>query len=106
MHWNNMLKVCHTFEVVGSPDTSDHLGARCRSSLTLGEAQQKASGGAGLAEGWMAVGVLGAEAELEAGAGIGAPDLGDAGETAEGAGGAGGGRGVARVVHGEGLGCW
>jgi len=75
MHWNNMLKVCHTFEVVGSPDTSDHLGARCRSSLTLGEAQQKASGGAGLAEGWMAVGVLGAEAELEAGAGIGAPDL-------------------------------
>jgi hypothetical protein len=51
------------------------MGTRCRSSFALGEAQQKASGGAGLAKGWMAVGVLGAEAELEAGAGIGTPDL-------------------------------
>lgn len=65
-----------TFEVVGVPDTRNHLGARRRgTALWPGEAEHQAGGHAGLTEGRVAVGILGAEAELEAGARVGAPDL-------------------------------
>lgn len=52
----------------------------------------------------MAIGVLRAEAELEAGAGVRTPDLGDGGEAAKSMGGASGRGGVSGVVHSEGLG--
>lgn len=91
--------------MVGVPDTRNHLGARRRgTALGPGEAEHQAGGHAGLTEGRVAVGILGAEAELEAGARVGAPDLGDGGEAAEGLGGAGRGGRVARVVDGECLG--
>lgn len=62
--------------MVGVPDTRNHLGARRRgTALGPGEAEHQAGGHAGLTEGRVAVGILGAEAELEAGARVGAPDL-------------------------------
>jgi hypothetical protein len=90
MHRNNMLKICHTFEVVGGPDTGDHLCSRRHIPLPPGEAEDKSRGSAELSKGRVAVRFIGAEAELESGAGAKAPDPGDGGDAAEGAGRAGG----------------
>jgi hypothetical protein len=64
-----------TFEVVGSPNSRHNLRPRRWVTLTPRKAEDEASGGARLAEGRVAVRVLRAEAELEAGAGLGAPGL-------------------------------
>jgi len=69
-----MLKIRHTFEVVSGPDARDHLGSRRSSAFAPGKAEQKASAGTGLTEGRVAVRILRAEAELEAGAEIRAPN--------------------------------
>lgn len=47
------------FKVVCGPNARDHLGARHSDALAHGEAEQKDSAGAGLADGQVAVGILG-----------------------------------------------
>jgi hypothetical protein len=59
MHRNNMLKICHTFEVVGGPDTSDHLCSRRHIPHPPGEVEDESRGGAELSKGRVAVRVIG-----------------------------------------------